>query len=411
MIKSKIKNLPLFSLISLAFIVSCSSTNNMQTNDKTAYDMNIKDTKNNNQKDIIESVNKTEVKNCDVSLGCTENANTDNKPKNKTNYKLPENTPFFIADFIKNNPELDNPEQIVNLLTQQTPNDQVIKLISPATQPLRKNWLVYRSKFVEPVRIKSGISFWNQNIDLLKKVEQEFKVDASIIVGIIGVESIFGRQMGNFNVLNTLYTLSFYYPETYNKKDREKMFQKQLVSYINWSQTSKNNQYNHIGSFAGAMGMPQFMPESIQKYAVDYDKDGIINLTSSVPDVVASVANFLKQHGWKYGEKVILNVDQTSENVALLKANATGKPKPSLKFEDLPSLNLNYANHGLKPDTKMLVVDLPSGNDIEYKIGLENFYVLTRYNQSFFYALSVYELGKAISDAESANQIVAFKSK
>jgi membrane-bound lytic murein transglycosylase B len=319
------------------------------------------------------------------------------------------------VDFIKNNVEIDNPEAVATLLMQQEANQQVVKLVSPASQPLRKNWLVYKSKFIEPTRIKSGVNFWNQNSELLAKVENEFQVDASVIVGIIGVESIFGKHMGNFNVLNTLYTLAFYYPDTPNKQAREQMFQKQLANYIVWTQSNQANMYTHIGSFAGAMGMPQFMPESIQKYAIDYDNDGTINLSTSIPDVVASVANFLKQHGWKSGEKVILDVDKTPENIALLKANATGKPKPSLTFQDLPSLNFNYANNGLNPDTKLLVVDLPSGSDVDYKIGLENFYVLTRYNQSFFYALSVYELGKSIADARSSNsnQVIpiAFKSR
>ena len=387
---------------SLIILGACSNMNHKQNNNSLNKD----------KTNIIQSNIENTRENITTPNSQNEHNSNSVVKKIRGEYKLPNNTPAFIADFIKNNPEIGQPDKIAELLMQQTSNEQVIKLISPASQPLRKNWLVYRSKFVEPMRIKAGVNFWKENSALLKKIEEEFKVDAHIIVGIIGVDSIFGRNMGNFDVLNTLYTLSFYYPNTPNKKEREQMFQKQLASYIVWNQSNNSDNsniainssnYNHTGSFAGAMGMPQFMPISIQKYAIDYDKDGIINLSSSIPDVLASVANFLKQHGWKAGEKVILDVNKTPENIALLKANATGKPKPALTFKDLPSLNFNYTNYGLSADTKILVVDLPSGSDIEYKIGLENFYVLTRYNQSFFYALSVYELGNSMGSMSLVN--------
>jgi membrane-bound lytic murein transglycosylase B len=345
------------------------------------------------------------------------NSNINNIPQNITipYAAIPEvqkntintNVPFFVQEFIKNNPSIKYPQEVAQALAQQQVNDEVIRLIKPAAQVLRRNWLVYRSRFIEPIRIKAGIQFWQTHRELLSRVEQEFGVDAAAIVGIIGVESIFGRYTGNFNVFNTLYTLAFYYPDTPNKKARETMFQKQLADYILWVQSmqppyapanyyASMGAYNHIGSFAGAMGMPQFMPESVRLYAVDYDKDGVINLTSSIPDIVASVANFLKQHGWRTNENVMLPVADTPENMALLKANATGKPQPNMHLKDLPSLNIDYAAYRVNGDTPFVVVDLPSGNDVVYTLGLYNFYVLTRYNQSFFYALSVHELGQAI---------------
>jgi hypothetical protein len=209
--------LKFFPLLSLAFIISCSPTNNTANNNASFNNLN--NMQSENQKKLNEKkITNTDLSKCDTDFNCNN--------QYTTNYKIPENIPFFIKDFIKNNPEINNPEQAVNLLIRQSPNEEAIKLVSPALQPLRKNWLVYRSKFIEPVRIKAGIDFWHDNKELLKKVEEEFKVEAHIIIGIIGVESVFGRHMGNFNVLNTLYTLSFYYPETPNKKDREKMFQK-----------------------------------------------------------------------------------------------------------------------------------------------------------------------------------------
>jgi membrane-bound lytic murein transglycosylase B len=314
--------------------------------------------------------------------------------KIRGSYTLPQNTPLFIIDFIKKYPQIEQAVEAAQILQQQKVNQEVIKLVSPSTQPLRKNWLVYRSKFIEPIRINAGVRFWRENSQLLDNVSSEFGVDPAAIVGIIGVESIYGRQMGNFNVLNTLYSLSFYYPESANKLKRENMFQQQLADYLAWAGTQNN--YSHLGSYAGALGMPQFMPQSLLKYAVDYDKDGKINLSSSIPDVVASVANFLKQHGWKTGENVVLDVAPTTANISILKSNATGKPQATQSLKNLSGLEFNAQMYGINQDTPLLVVDLPVGNDVAYKLGMHNFYVLTRYNQSFFYALSVYELGKTI---------------
>jgi len=351
------------------------------------------------QEGIAQKIEKTKQKHANTPISAISNNNTElNKEINtENNYLYTSNTeiPLFINDFIKVNPKIKNPAYIAKILAQQVPNQTSIKLMMPAKEVSRKNWQVYRSKFIEPIRIKAGQEFMANNKVLLDKVQNEYGVDAFIIAAIIGVESIYGRYVGNFNVLNTLYTLAFYYPDTPNKISREIMFQKQLANYIIWAQEQGNN-FNHYGSYAGAMGMPQFMPESIRQYAIDYDKDGIINLTGSIPDVVASVANFLKKHGWKTGEKVVLDIEPSYENIALLKANATGKPQANLTFNDLPSLNFDYKAIGLASNTPLLVIDLPSAYDVEYKLGLYNFYVLTRYNQSFFYALSVYELANAI---------------
>lgn len=278
------------------------------------------------------------------------------------------------------------------LLARQTPNFDVIKLISPPTQALRKNWHVYRSRFVNPIRIQAGYTFWQQHKPIIEQVEQTYGVPAYILLGILGVESIYGKHMGSFNVLNSLYTLAFFYPETANKVARQTMFQEQLRDYLILS--AKEGHTNHIGSYAAASGMPQFMPTSIMRYAVDYDKDGKIDLRTNVGDVLASTANFLKQHGWQTKQEVV--VDLNIKDFDLVRPMATGNVNPTIPVTTLQQMGFKhipmYAN-----DSKALIIDLPSGVDVQYKIGLQNFYVLTRYNQSFFYALSVYDLGKAIA--------------
>ncbi len=280
---------------------------------------------------------------------------------------------------------------IYRVLEKQQPNYRAIQLVSPFKQPLKRNWLVYRSRFIEPVRIQAGVQFWQQYRPLLEQVEQTFGVPKEVVLGILGVESIYGRQMGNFDILNTLYTLAFFYPDTPNRLARQQMFSAQLLDYLIWSKQQGNMQ--HVGSFAAAMGMPQFMPTSVRKYAVDFDGDGKIDLNNSVPDITASVANFLKQHGWITGAPVLSNIPKNA--FSAIQTLATGVPQATIPLSTLRSMNLSVPA-SLTDADKALIIDLPSGVDVDYKMGFHNFYVLTRYNQSFFYALSVYELGQAI---------------
>lgn len=278
----------------------------------------------------------------------------------------------------------------------------VARLIMPAASPARKNWGVYRSRFVEPIRINAGVRFWQQHEGTLRRAEAEYGVPADIIVGIIGVETIYGRDTGNFRVMDSLSTLAFDYPETPNRESRSKMFLGQLEDFLLWCRESRMDPFSVLGSYAGAIGIPQFMPASIRAYATDYDADGRIDLRNSPTDAIGSVARFLQLHGWEKGRPVVWKIadDEGSRGVAA--AGADGEPYPNHTLDRFitAGLRLNEpVDVRAEAQTSVLVVDLPSPNrPVEYKLGLRNFYVLTRYNRSFFYAQAVYDLGQAVKN-------------
>ncbi|AOK29145.1 MULTISPECIES: lytic murein transglycosylase B [Burkholderia] len=282
------------------------------------------------------------------------------------------------------------------------------KLVLPAPTPSVKNWRVYQARFLDPVRINAGVKFWRANRATLQRASAEFGVPPEMIVGIIGVETIYGRYMGNFRTLDALTTLAFDYPNTPNREDRQATFRKNLEDFLVWTRDSQLDPTSVLGSYTGAIGIPQFLPSSIREYAVDYDGNGHIDLRASSADAIGSVANYLKQHGWETGRPVIWNIapDQGSRGVA--QAAADGKPEPHWTLSQFLRAGLaldepavDAASEGSTP---VLVVDLPTpGRPTEYKLGLQNFYVLTRYNRSFFYALAVYQLGERVKAQMAAN--------
>lgn len=279
----------------------------------------------------------------------------------------------------------------------------VARLIMPPATPGRKSWRAYSGRFIEPIRINAGVRFWQTHRDTLRRAEAEFGVPASVIVGIIGVETIFGRDMGSFRVIDSLSTLAFDYPETPNRTSRVALFRAQLKDYLLWCRDTRTDVFSVLGSYAGAIGIPQFMPTSLREYAVDYDGDGRIDLRNSPTDAIGSVGRFLQLHGWEPGRPVAWRIqgDEGSQGVAA--AAADGEPWPGRTLNQLVKAGLrvnepiDLAREG---ETSVLVVDLPTpGEPTAYMLGLRNFYVLTRYNRSFFYALSVYQLGEAVRAA------------
>jgi membrane-bound lytic murein transglycosylase B len=294
------------------------------------------------------------------------------------------------------------------------------KLVMPPPPGFQKNWKVYRSRFVEPRRLAAGQKFWATHRSFIEKTEKETGVPAEIIVSIIGVETIYGRHMGNFSVRDTLSTLGFNYPNAPNKLARETLFKNQLEDLILlcWAENRQAKTFktclNQTGSYAGAIGLPQFMPGSIRRFAVDGDKDGKIDLRNSPEDAIASVANFLVIHGWVKDEPIYFEIEsnQTSqENAARL---ADGEPKAKLQLGELIKQGL-LKQSSLPANTPSLIVDLPSpgnngGTDVRYVIGLRNFLAICDYNRSFFYAQSVAEFAEALDDVRPAGD-VAKKAK
>ena len=297
------------------------------------------------------------------------------------------------------------------------------KLVLPPSGTFKKNWLVYRKRFIEPVRLKAGKAFWEENQAFLSQVEQDSGVPAEIIVAIIGIETIYGRQTGNFRVKDVLSTLAFSYPETPNKPAREQLFKDQLKELILlcWTEAggklpAKNNIQgvnsarfsaclNQNSSYAGAIGLPQFMPSSIRSFAVDGDGDGKIDLKQSPKDAIASVGNFMKKHGWQSGMPISFPVQ--SNGIVAAKELADGQPQLKHTVQELIEKGIltkqqgDLQSGGVEPSSKAFIVDLPypdkDGSDqVQYFVGLNNFLTIVQYNRSYFYAQSVAEFAEAL---------------
>jgi membrane-bound lytic murein transglycosylase B len=288
-----------------------------------------------------------------------------------------------------------------------------VKLVTPSPSPTVKNWRVYQSRFLDPVRINAGVRFWRENQATLQRAYEEFGVPPEVIVGIIGVETIYGRFMGNFRVLDALTTLSFDYPNTANRGDRQATFRKNLEDYLVWTRDAQIDPTTVLGSYTGAIGIPQFLPSSIVQYAVSYDGKKQIDLRTSEADAIGSVANYLRQNGWESGRPVVWRIGSDAGSLGVAQAAADGQPEPHWPLDQLLRAGLMLNEPGVdvaaEAGTPVTVVDLPSpGRGTEFKLGLKNFYVLTRYNRSFFYALAVYQLGQRVkaqmeaSDAANA---------
>jgi len=295
------------------------------------------------------------------------------------------------------------------------------KLVMPPPPGFQKNWKVYRSRFVEPRRLAAGQKFWTTHRSFIEKTEKETGIPAEIIVSIIGVETIYGGHMGGFSVRDTLSTLGFSYPNTPNKLAREALFKNQLEDLILlcWAENRQEKRFktclNQTGSYAGAIGLPQFMPGSIRRFAVDGNKDGKVDLRNSPEDAIASVANFLKVHGWVQDEPIYFEIEsnQAAQDIALRLAD--GEPKAKLQLGDL--INQGLLKQGSLPtNTPSLIVDLPSpGNngetDIRYVIGLRNFLAICDYNRSFFYAQSVAEFAEALEEVRPVGDVAKKATK
>ena len=269
------------------------------------------------------------------------------------------------------------------------------------------------------------MTFIEQNRPYLDQVERETGVPGTVIASIIGVETIYGRNMGSFKVKDVLSTLAFNYPNTPNRASREALFQDQLKQLIllcwaeaggNAVRSTKNPSIkanvfdrclNQTSSYAGAIGLPQFMPGSIRNFAKDGDGDGVIDLRQSRPDAIASVARFLRMHGWQPGMPIYFPITETEQNQAAIRRLADGLPDAKhtvQEFIELGILDSRYGDlqtGGVAPQSKALIIDLPfinaQGNDeVRYVVGLENFLSIVQYNRSYFYAQSVAEFAEAL---------------
>lgn len=274
------------------------------------------------------------------------------------------------------------------------------QLMRPAPAGRPKNWKAYRTRFVEPYRIEAGVAFWDKYASDLARAEQQYGVPAEIIVGLIGVETIFGKQTGNYRVMDVLTTLAFDYPDTANRDSRMEFFRDELENMLLMARESSLDPFVFKGSYAGAIGWPQFMPGSIRKYAVDFDGDGKINLTDSPVDAIGSVAHYLAEHGWKRNFPIAFPATLVVSEKSEALNNALGKGLvASYQLQDLKAI-ATTASSEAPTNIPYGLVDLQNGNDAtEYWFATENFFAITHYNRSYFYAMSVFDLGRVIAAA------------
>ena len=275
----------------------------------------------------------------------------------------------------------------------------VPRLMLPPPRGTAKNWRVYRSRFIDPVRIRAGVRFWERNRATLARAESQFGVPPEIVVGIVGVETIYGQVMGNFRVIDALATLTFDFPPQHPRAQaRQAFFQDELEQFLSLAQRTGMDPLSPLGSYAGAMGMPQFMPSSWVKYAVDFDGDGQIDLWQSQADAIGSVANYFKGYGWQPGMPTHYPVRLAPEaDMSTLLAPDILPSFTPQRFMELGAvLNADAQAH----TGPLALIELQNGGaEPSYVAGTQNFYVITRYNWSSYYAMAVIELGQAIESA------------
>ena len=275
----------------------------------------------------------------------------------------------------------------------------VARLIMPPPAGTAKNWAAYRARFIEPDRVRAGAAFWAANERWLDAAEQRYGVPASLVVGIIGVETFYGRIMGNFRVLDALSTLSLDFPT--GRKDRSAFFRDELGQFLRLSYTEQLSPNSVKGSFAGAIGLGQFMPGSINRFAVDFDGDGHIDMVASAADVIGSVAHYLAEHGWQRGQPTHYAVKppvDSTDRAALLLPDIL----PSFSALQMAERGAVLDNAGAAHSGPLALVELQNGDAApSFVAGTQNFYAVTRYNWSSYYALAVIELGQAVAAARS----------
>lgn len=281
----------------------------------------------------------------------------------------------------------------------------VAKLVAPAPAGVPKNWAAYRARFVEPTRIEAGRRFWQAQRTYLERAEARYGVPAALIVGIIGVETLYGRHTGDFRVLDALATLSLDFPASHPRAaQRQTFFRGELEALLQLAREQGVAPDEWRGSFAGAMGLPQFMPGSWLQYAVDFDGDGRINLGTSAADAIGSVAHYIKQHGWQTGMTTHYPVQLEAEGEALATLLAPDI-KPSFDAVRFQALGAKLDGEAARHAGPLALVELRNGDPTQggaapsHVAGTENFYVVTRYNWSAYYALAVIELGQAVQAA------------
>jgi membrane-bound lytic murein transglycosylase B len=291
----------------------------------------------------------------------------------------------FIRNLVERHGFVD--DELVYLFARVRRAEPVIEAIQQPAEKV-KPWPAYRATFLDERRVAAGAAFWRSHRRTLERAERAYGVPAAIIVAIIGVETFYGRHTGRWRVVDALSTLAFDYPP------RAGFFRGELESYLLFARERGVDVFSMRGSYAGAMGLPQFMPSSARRYAVDFDRDGHVDLRRP-SDAIGSVGNFLKQHGWRKDGEVLLPIRATGEAWRPL---FDGGLQPKRPLADWLSAGIEISRPSSAAETEPAVLIELSGDEapLEYRLGLHNFYVLTRYNRSAFYAAAVNDLAQAL---------------
>ncbi len=263
--------------------------------------------------------------------------------------------------------------------------DSILKAIArPAEKS--KPWFDYRKIFITDKRINGGVNFWHEHESALTRAEEEYGVPAEIIIAILGVETSYGGNVGSYRVIDALSTLAFRYPP------RSPFFRKELGHFLQLTREENMSALRPIGSYAGAMGLGQFMPSSYLAYAVDFDHDGHRDIWTNPVDAIGSIANYLKRHGWQRGE-TIAHKTQVEDGIPtdLLEKGT----KPSLQRHELTAQHVSYQTLPSDAD-KVALITLTQEEGEEYWLTRQNFYSITRYNHSRMYAMAVTQLAELI---------------
>lgn len=250
-----------------------------------------------------------------------------------------------------------------------------------------KPWYEYKALFLTEKRINQGVAFWKAHATELARAERTFKVPASVIVAIIGVETFYGNNMGKHPILDSLFTLAFYHPT------RTPFFSKEFANFVKLANQQGWDLTTRQGSYAGAMGMGQFMPSSYLAYAVDFDGDGYKDLFSDPADAIGSVANYFNKHGWQMGEPVV-EAAQITNPAAL----SYVKDRVELKQQWIQLKQAGIkTTKPLAASTPVSLIQLAQPDYSEYWVARQNFYVITRYNKSPLYAMAVHDLSQSLA--------------
>lgn len=272
-----------------------------------------------------------------------------------------------------------------SVLADAKAKDAIVTAMSKPAEHVM-GWNEYRALFLTDKRIQMGQDFMRDNAATLARAESVYGVPATTIAAIIGVETLYGRNAGNYRVLDALMTLGFDYPP------RSEFFRKELEQFLLMAHEQGLSPTELKGSYAGAMGLGQFMPSSYRQFSVDFNGDGVADLWN-VDDAIGSVARYFTLHGWQPGQAVVYPLDPTATASQDVLASS---PKPTLTVAEIQSAGYKPRTR-LAPDLSGAVIKLANADDTaEYWLGLQNFYVITRYNHSPMYAMAVYQLGQAL---------------